>query len=81
MEIQVKLYASLRKFGPKGLGIGEAFTVHGQSGWTIADLVNSLSIPLESAKIVMVDGIHQKLDFVLPDSPVLIAIFPPIGGG
>ncbi|MFW9916529.1 MAG: MoaD/ThiS family protein [Candidatus Thorarchaeota archaeon] len=81
MEIQVKLYASLRKFGPKGLSIGEAFAVHGQSGWTIADLVNSLNIPLESAKIVMVDGIHRKLDFALPDSPVLVAIFPPIGGG
>lgn len=81
MEIQVKLYASLRKFGPEGLDIGEAFTVHGQSDWTIADLVKSLKIPFESAKIVMVDGIHRKLDFVIPESRVLIAIFPPIGGG
>jgi len=81
MEIQVKLFATLRKFAPTGTGIGEEFTVHGQLGWTIADLIKSLGISPESARITMVEGIHRKHNFVFPDSGATIAIFPPIGGG
>lgn len=81
LDIKVKLYATLRKFGPEGLAIGESFTIQGKPGWTIADLVNSLGIPPESAKLTLVDGTHQNHDFVFPESGASIAIFPPVGGG
>ncbi len=81
MQIKVKLFATLRKFGPVGLEIGESFLVQGKLGWTINNLIQSLKIPSELAKIIMVDGIHRKHDYPIPETGALIAIFPPIGGG
>ena len=80
MQINVKLYATLRRFGPKGIEIGEAFPINSQ-GTTIGDLIQQLGISGEDAKIVMVNGKRViKMTEKLAEND-LVVIFPPVGGG
>ena len=81
MEIRVKLFATLRDRGPKGLAIGEAFSINLSETSTINDLLDHLGITLEEAKIVMRN--HTTIysyDELLRENDE-IAIFPPVGGG
>jgi molybdopterin converting factor small subunit len=80
MQINVKLYATLRRFGPEGIGIGEAFTVHSQ-GTTIGELIQQLGISRDEAKIIMVNGNRViEMNEKLAEND-LVVIFPPVGGG
>jgi molybdopterin converting factor small subunit len=80
MKVLVKLYATLRRFAPKGTEIGDEFEVTFQ-GTTLAELIHHLGFASEQAKIVMVNGQRvTKMDFKLSDDD-LIVIFPPVGGG
>ena len=79
--VQVKLFATLRQFAPDGIGIGESFTVEIEEGWTVEDLISHLNIPINSAKLIMIEGVYQTLDFVLRNENATVAIFPPSGGG
>ena len=81
LRVQVKLFATLRHFAPDGIGIGESFTVEVEEGWTVKELISHLNIPIDSAKLIMIEGVHQTLDFVLKDENATVAIFPPVGGG
>lgn len=80
MNINVKLYATLRKYAPSEIGLGEEFQIS-LSGHSISDLVKQLHIPSENGIIVMVNGIRvTKLDQQLKEKD-LVVIFPPLGGG
>ncbi len=80
MEIQVKLYATLRQHAPSNTEIGEAFNVS-FNGITLADLIEHLGIPQDRAKIIMINGNRvQDLKYSLNDND-LVVIFPPVGGG
>jgi len=80
MKIQVKLYASLGKYMPQAaLEKGQGFLEVGE-GTTIKALLENLNVPLETVKLIFLNGIHSKDTEVLKDGDRL-GVFPPVAGG
>jgi sulfur-carrier protein len=79
MIIQVKLYASLRRFAADGKA-GIPFEVDIDEGACLQDLVDCLSIPAGETKIAFVNGLVQDWDWELTPGDQ-VGIFPPVGGG
>ena len=80
MPIDVKLYATFRKFAPPGTGLGESFKLVLEN-ITILDVIDFLKIPKEKGAIVMVNGIRiTDFNHVLLENDLLV-IFPVLGGG
>ena len=79
LKIRFKLYASLRKHLPR-TEIGEEVNIDVEEGTSIRDILIRYGIEEHLAKIIFVNGLHQKLDYVLQESDLLV-IFPPVGGG
>lgn len=79
MEIEVKLFATLRDYLPKG---SSRFSCRMEiDGHTrVQDIVRELRIPDEIPKIILVNGIHGKAEQKLKEGDVL-SIFPPVAGG
>ncbi len=81
INVHVKLFATLRDYGPKNLGIGESFPVKFSKSSTIIDLLEILKIPKEEAIVVMVNkNIKNDHTYTLIKDDE-ISIFPPVGGG
>ena len=79
MEIEVKLFATLRDFLPEGSGrFSCKMGIDGQT--RVQDILSKLKIPEEMPKIILVNGVHGKKDQVLKDGDVL-SVFPPVAGG
>jgi molybdopterin synthase sulfur carrier subunit len=74
MELEIKLFASLRKFNP------ELERIEVDDGITILELFDKVGIPPSEVAIVLVNGRHAKLDQPLHDGET-VAAFPPIAGG
>jgi sulfur-carrier protein len=79
MKIQIKLYASLRRFLPK-VELGEGLEIDVSNKITIAKLVAKLKIPLEECHIILINGNLSDANSSLHPND-LIVIFPPMGGG
>ncbi len=80
MPINVKLYATFRKFAPPETKLGESFKLDIEDT-TISDIINLLNIPQEKGVIVMINGIRiTDLSFNVCNND-LIVIFPLLGGG
>ena len=79
MDIEVKLFATLRDFLPQG---SDRFSCRmGIDGHTrVKDIVERLKIPEDIPKIILVNGIHGRMDQVLKEGDV-VSIFPPVAGG
>ena len=79
MEIEVKLFATLRDYLPKG---SSQFSckVEVNSTDTVRDVLKRLRIPEEIPKIILVNGVHSNLDRVLKFGDIL-SVFPPVAGG
>jgi sulfur carrier protein len=79
MEIEVKLFATLRDYLPKGSSrFSCMMQIDGQT--RIQDILLRLNIPDEIPKIILVNGIHGKKDQILKDGDV-VSVFPPVAGG
>ncbi len=80
MQINLKLFATLRKKLPPGSSMGKA-TLDLADNATINDLIQHLDIPLELAQMVLVNG-EQTREFeqALTDGDQ-VSIFPPVAGG
>jgi sulfur-carrier protein len=79
MEIEVKLFATLRDYLPKGSSrFSCKMEVNGDT--RIQDILLKLKVPDDIPKIILVNGIHGKLEQVLKEGDVL-SIFPPVAGG
>ena len=79
MEIEVKLFATLRDYLPKGSDrFSCKMNVNGPT--RIQDILSKLKIPEEMPKIILVNGVHGKNDQVLKEGDV-VSIFPPVAGG
>jgi molybdopterin converting factor small subunit len=80
MQIEVKLFANLRKKLPPGSSGGKA-TLTLTDGATLTTLIDQLSIPVELAQMVLING-EQTREF---DRPLAegdtVSIFPPVAGG
>lgn len=79
MIVKVKLFATLRKYLPD-LELGSSKDIQIREGLSIAELYESLGIPIEEIKLAYVNGIYCEPDVILHDGDE-IGIFPPIGGG
>ena len=79
MEIEVKLFATLRDYLPKESSrFSCKMKIDGQT--QVKDILSSLKIPEEIPKILLVNGIHAKKEQILKEGDVL-SIFPPVAGG
>jgi molybdopterin converting factor small subunit len=74
MKVKVKLFASLRTFGPDEQVLELPTTT------TIDDVVQLLRIPETIRLLRIVNGEHRPADHVLKEDDDL-ALFPPIAGG
>ena len=79
MEIEVKLFATLRDYLPKGSGQFSC-KIEIDSADTVRDVLEKLKIPEAMPKIILVNGVHSNLDRVLKLGDVL-SVFPPVAGG
>ncbi len=73
MNIKIKLFASLRKFGP------DEQVVELPENTTVDDAVHFLNLP-QMALLKIVNGEHRPANHPLKDGDEL-ALFPPIAGG
>ena len=79
MEIEVKLFATLRDYLPRG---SDRFScklkIDGRP--RVQDIISKLKIPDDIPKIILVNGVHGKNDQTLREGDV-VSIFPPVAGG
>lgn len=81
MEIEVRLFATLRRYLPVGNdGFGFKRPLGGET--TVAAIIEELKLPpdVPTIIIIIVNGNHSKPDHALKDGDVL-SIFPPVAGG
>ena len=74
MKVKVKLFASLRTFGP------DEQVLEVPTGTTIDDVVHILRIPGTIRLLRIVNGEHRPAGHHLQDNDEL-ALFPPLAGG
>ena len=74
MNVTVKLFASLRQFGPDR----QVLELPAQA--TIEDVVRTVGIPQSIRLLRIVNGEHRPVGEPLKDGDEL-ALFPPIAGG
>jgi molybdopterin converting factor small subunit len=79
MEIEVKLFATLRDYLPKG---SDQFSCKFEinSADTVRNVLKKLKIPDDMPKIILVNGVHSTPEQVLERGDVL-SVFPPVAGG
>jgi molybdopterin converting factor small subunit len=77
MEIEVKLFATLKKYLPKG---SNSIKMDLEDDTTVSDIIEKLNIPPDLPKIILINGVHKKREDVLKNGDVL-SIFPPLAGG
>jgi len=79
MEIEVKLFATLRDYLPEGSSrFSCKIKIDGQP--RVQDILTKLKIPEEMPKIILVNGVHGKKDLILKEGDIL-SVFPPVAGG
>lgn len=79
MEIEVKLFATLRDYLPNGSSrFSCMMEIDGRT--RVQDILSRLKIPEEIPKIILINGVHGKKDQALKEGDVL-SIFPPVAGG
>ncbi len=79
MKIEVRLYATLNQYLPKGSENRRA-VIECADGATALQVIGQLGIPREHPNMVLVNGIHAQDDAPLKDGDVL-SVFPPLAGG
>jgi len=79
MEIEVKLFATLRDYLPKGSSrFSCKMNVDGST--RVQDVLSLLKIPDQIPKIILINGVHGKKEQALKEGDI-VSIFPPVAGG
>jgi molybdopterin converting factor small subunit len=74
MEIEVRLFASLRKYE------NEKNRIELKAGARVGDFLQKIGIPPSEVAIILVDGRHAAQDQPLRDGET-VSLFPAIAGG
>ena len=74
MQITVKLFAIFRE------GRFKIETWEVASPYSVSQLVKALQLPVEKLGVLLVNGRHVELEYLLNEKDVC-AVFPQIGGG
>lgn len=80
MKIELKLYASLGKYLPQAVREKKQGYLEIREGTTIKTLLEELKVPLETVKLIFINGVHAKHDDVLKEGD-RVGVFPPVAGG
>ena len=80
MNIEVWLFAQLRKYLPRGSSQGSA-RIDMPEGATIADALDALGISASAANMTLVDGSHEANVRQRLKDGCTLSVFPPIVGG
>lgn len=78
MQVEVRLYATLRRFVPSASDGVVAFET--PEGSTVSDVIANLSVDPGEVHILMVNGRSSPLHKVLQEGDRL-GLFPALGGG
>ena len=79
MPLRVLLSSTLRDHVPDYNPLeGLELTIDG--GMSVAELCQQIRVPMDSIKLVMVNGKRQPFDYFLKGDE-RVALFPPVGGG
>jgi molybdopterin converting factor small subunit len=79
LQVEVRLYASLRRFAP-GLGIGESLKLEADPGATLGQLRDRLGLPPDEVRVVMRNSRQAELGDVVEEGD-RIAYLPAVAGG
>ncbi len=79
MLVHVKFFATLRRFAGD-VPLGTPIEVDVPAGATLADLYQTLQLPVDEIKMAYINGRVQSDDWQLQPGDE-IGIFPPVGGG
>lgn len=78
MVVEVRLYATLRRYVPKSSsGI---LSIEVPIEESVADLLDRMNIPLTEVHIIMINGVISHIDSTLHHGDRL-GLFPAVGGG
>ena len=77
-KIQLNLYASLSRFMPEEARSGDGLVL--DVGTTVRAVLVRFGVPLETVKMIFINGRHAEMDTVLEDGDRL-GVFPPVAGG
>lgn len=78
MVLEIRLYATLRRFATSGSG--GVLTIDVPAGTTVAQVFEFLEIDPIDVKLVMVNGLASDSDRLLAEGD-RVGLFPPVGGG
>ncbi len=78
MEVKVKLYTILKKYGEGKLDKDKNIFL--PEHLTLEDLISHLNIPERLGKVCLVNGYHQDIEYTLSEGDE-VKIFSLIGGG
>lgn len=78
-KIEVRLFAYLRDQHPEAKKDG-VLVIPLDGPINVGTLISKLNLPAKEISLVMVNGKHQREDYVLKDGD-RVGIFPMIGGG
>ena len=79
MKINLNLYASLAEYLPDKAR-GNPNVLELPAGTTIKQLIAQLQIPLDTPRIIFLNGVHAPLEALINDGDRL-GMFPPLAGG
>jgi len=79
MKINLNLYASLAEYLPDKAR-GNPNVLELPAGTTIKQLIEQLQIPLDTPRIIFLNGVHAPLEALINDEDRL-GMFPPLAGG
>ncbi|AIF53338.1 MoaD/ThiS family protein [Pelosinus sp. UFO1] len=78
MYIEVRLYATLRRYYPSW--IAGVSSVEVQADSRVSDLLNTMKIDMAEVHIIMINGVSSTLDSALQVGD-RVGLFPAVGGG
>jgi len=79
LNIEIRLFANLAQFLPPDAKNKRA-KIDVKDGASIAEVLEELKIPKDTTSVIMLNGVHQKIDVKLNDGDVL-SVIPPVTGG
>lgn len=78
MVVEVRLYATLRRYTPANPN--GVITVELPDGSTVLDLVKAIKIDPAEIHLIMINGTGCELEKIVSNGD-RVGLFPPVGGG
>lgn len=79
MKIEVRLFATFTQYLPDHAQ-GQKAMLEFPDGTSVREVLQDLGVPLETVKLVFINGVHAKLDDIVQDGD-RVGAFPPVAGG